>query len=150
MLQVNEGSGHMLVVAVGVHSEWGKTMALVSEAGDDQTPLQEQLTDVAAKVSKMGVLVAVVCFLALLIKWLIVNKGGDVDKINENGPLQFLLYAITITVVSIPEGLPLAVTLTLAYSMKKMMKGELSLVLPLFLCWEARVWVRTGRGLHHT
>ncbi|GLC40623.1 hypothetical protein PLESTM_001094100 [Pleodorina starrii] len=121
---VNEGSGHVLVLAVGPHSEWGKTMALVSEAGDDQTPLQEQLTDVAAKVSKMGVLVAVVCFLALLIKWLIVNKGGDVKKINDNGPLQFLLYAITITVVSIPEGLPLAVTLTLAYSMKKMMKDK--------------------------
>ena len=50
---VNEGSGHMLVLAVGVHSEWGKTMALVNEAGDDETPLQEQLTDVAAKVSKM-------------------------------------------------------------------------------------------------
>ncbi|PNW87451.1 hypothetical protein CHLRE_02g145100v5 [Chlamydomonas reinhardtii] len=121
---VNEGSGHMLVVAVGVNSEWGKTMALVSEAGDDETPLQEQLTDVAAKVSKMGVLVAVVCFLALLIKWLIVTGGGDASKINDNGPLQFLLYAITITVVSIPEGLPLAVTLTLAYSMKKMMKDN--------------------------
>ncbi|EFJ49476.1 hypothetical protein VOLCADRAFT_104340 [Volvox carteri f. nagariensis] len=121
---VNEGSGHVLIVAVGPHSEWGKTMALVSEAGDDQTPLQEQLTDVAAKVSKMGVLVAVVCFLALLIKWLIVHKGGDVKKINDNGPLQFLLYAITITVVSIPEGLPLAVTLTLAYSMKKMMRDK--------------------------
>ncbi|GIL57498.1 hypothetical protein Vafri_12720 [Volvox africanus] len=121
---VNEGSGHVLVLAVGPNSEWGKTMALVSEAGDDQTPLQEQLTDVAAKVSKMGVLVAVVCFLALLIKWLIIHKGGDVKKINDNGPLQFLLYAITITVVSIPEGLPLAVTLTLAYSMKKMMRDN--------------------------
>jgi Ca2+-transporting ATPase len=50
---VNEGSGHMLVLAVGPHSEWGKTMTLVSEAGDDETPLQEQLTDVAAKVSKL-------------------------------------------------------------------------------------------------
>ena len=37
---VNEGSGHMLVAAVGVNSEWGKTMALVAEAGDDETPLQ--------------------------------------------------------------------------------------------------------------
>ncbi|KAG2501673.1 hypothetical protein HYH03_000176 [Edaphochlamys debaryana] len=121
---VNEGSGHMLVLAVGPNSEWGKTMALVAEAGDEQTPLQEQLTDVAAKVSKAGVLVAVVVFLALLIKWLIIHKGGDASKINDNGPLQFLLYAITITVVSIPEGLPLAVTLTLAYSMKKMMKDN--------------------------
>ncbi len=46
------------------------------------------------------------------------------SQVNENGPLQFLLYAITITVVSIPEGLPLAVTLTLAYSMKKMMNDN--------------------------
>lgn len=40
---VNEGAGKMLVVAVGTDSEWGKTLALVSEAGDDMTPLQEQL-----------------------------------------------------------------------------------------------------------
>ncbi len=56
-------------------------------------------------------------------RWLIVNKGGDVKKINDNGPLQFLLYAITITVVSIPEGLPLAVTLTLAYSVRSGIPG---------------------------
>ncbi|KAL6750480.1 plasma membrane calcium-transporting ATPase [Haematococcus lacustris] len=121
---VNEGSGHMLVTAVGPNSEWGKTMALVSEAGDDMTPLQEQLAALATKISKAGVSVALVCFLALLIKWLVETGGGDKDKINENGPLQFLLYAITITVVSIPEGLPLAVTLTLAYSMKKMMRDN--------------------------
>ncbi|KAL6763493.1 plasma membrane calcium-transporting ATPase [Haematococcus lacustris] len=121
---VNEGSGHMLVTAVGPNSEWGKTMALVSEAGDDMTPLQEQLEDVATKISKAGVTVAIVCFFALLIKWLVETGGGDKDKINDNGPLQFLLYAITITVVSIPEGLPLAVTLTLAYSMKKMMRDN--------------------------
>jgi P-type Ca2+ transporter type 2C len=54
----------------------------------------------------------------------VVNRGFPLDKVNQNGPLQFLLYAITITVVSIPEGLPLAVTLTLAYSMKKMMRDN--------------------------
>lgn len=43
-------------------------MALVSEAGDDMTPLQEQLEDVATKISKFGVLVAVVCLIALIIK----------------------------------------------------------------------------------
>eukprot|EP00197_Chlamydomonas_leiostraca_P002921 CAMPEP_0202857402 /NCGR_PEP_ID=MMETSP1391-20130828/353_1 /ASSEMBLY_ACC=CAM_ASM_000867 /TAXON_ID=1034604 /ORGANISM="Chlamydomonas leiostraca, Strain SAG 11-49" /LENGTH=1154 /DNA_ID=CAMNT_0049536193 /DNA_START=185 /DNA_END=3649 /DNA_ORIENTATION=- len=121
---VNEGAGRILLVAVGPESEWGRTMALVSEAGDDMTPLQEQLKDLATKISKFGVTVAVVCFLALFIKWLVVNKGWNNDKVNDNGPLQFLLYAITITVVSIPEGLPLAVTLTLAYSMKKMMKDN--------------------------
>jgi Ca2+-transporting ATPase len=67
-MQVNEGSGHMLVTAVGLNSEWGKTMALVQSAGDDETPLQGQLTQVATHVSKMGLLVAVICFIALFVK----------------------------------------------------------------------------------
>jgi hypothetical protein len=44
--------------------------------------------------------------------------------INKNGPVQFFLYAVTIVVVAVPEGLPLAVTISLAYSMKKMMKDN--------------------------
>jgi magnesium-transporting ATPase (P-type) len=66
--QVNEGSGHMLVTAVGPNSEWGKTMLLVAEAGDDETPLQGKLTIVATQVSKMGVAVGILCFFALFIK----------------------------------------------------------------------------------
>lgn len=58
----------MLVTAVGPNSEWGKTMALVGEAGDDTTPLQEKLEDVAAAVGKVGFGVAVACFIALLVK----------------------------------------------------------------------------------
>ncbi len=50
------------------------------------------------------------------------NKGFPIQKINQNGPVQFFLYAVTIVVVAVPEGLPLAVTIALAYSMKKMMK----------------------------
>lgn len=50
------------------------------------------------------------------------NKGFPIAKINQNGPVQFFLYAVTIVVVAVPEGLPLAVTIALAYSMKKMMK----------------------------
>jgi hypothetical protein len=50
------------------------------------------------------------------------NKGFPLSKINQNGPVQFFLYAVTIVVVAVPEGLPLAVTIALAYSMKKMMK----------------------------
>jgi len=50
------------------------------------------------------------------------NRGFPLNKINHNGPVQFFLYAVTIVVVAVPEGLPLAVTIALAYSMKKMMK----------------------------
>eukprot|EP00879_Flechtneria_rotunda_P014529 GHRR01015184.1.p1 GENE.GHRR01015184.1~~GHRR01015184.1.p1 ORF type:complete len:334 (+),score=87.06 GHRR01015184.1:1208-2209(+) len=120
--QVSEGSGRLLVVAVGQQSEWGKTMALVGGAGSEDTPLQEKLADLAAAIGKIGFGVAVACFIALLIKWCVVNRGFPVSKINQNGPVQFFLYAVTIVVVAVPEGLPLAVTIALAYSMKKMMK----------------------------
>lgn len=66
--QVSEGSGKAMVVAVGVNSEWGKTLMMVSEEGDDSTPLQLKLEDVAGAVGKLGVGVAVACFLALFIK----------------------------------------------------------------------------------
>lgn len=55
-------------------------------------------------------------------RWCVINQGFPISKINENGPVQFFLYAVTIVVVAVPEGLPLAVTIALAYSMKKMMR----------------------------
>ncbi|KAG2490086.1 hypothetical protein HYH03_011392 [Edaphochlamys debaryana] len=122
--QVTEGSGHVLVVAVGVNSTWGKTMALVSEAGDDETPLQAKLTVLAAAIGYCGFAVAVCCFIAQLIQWCVKNNGFPISQINDDGPVQFFLYAITIIVVAVPEGLPLAVTISLAYSMKKMMKDN--------------------------
>ncbi len=57
-------------------------------------------------------------------RWCVINRGFPINKINDNGPIQFFLYAVTIVVVAIPEGLPLAVTMALAYSMKKMMKDN--------------------------
>jgi Ca2+-transporting ATPase len=120
--QVSEGSGRLLVVAVGEQSQWGKTMALVSSAGSEDTPLQEKLADMASAIGKVGLGVAVACFIALFIKWCVENKGFPINKINDHGPVQFFLYAVTIVVVAVPEGLPLAVTISLAYSMKKMMK----------------------------
>jgi Ca2+-transporting ATPase len=56
-------------------------------------------------------------------RWIIVNKGFPLDQFAE-GPLEFFIFAVTILVVAVPEGLPLAVTISLAYSMKKMMKDN--------------------------
>lgn len=50
-------------------------------------------------------------------RWLVENKGFPVSKI-ATGPLEFFIFAVTIVVVAVPEGLPLAVTISLAYSMK--------------------------------
>ena len=68
ILQVSEGSGKALVVAVGLNSEWGKTMTLMETAGEDSTPLQAKLEVVAAGIGKVGVGVAVSCFIAMLIQ----------------------------------------------------------------------------------
>ncbi|KAJ9507543.1 hypothetical protein QJQ45_019083, partial [Haematococcus lacustris] len=121
---VTEGNGKMLVSAVGPESEWGKIMSMVSEEGGGATPLQAKLEVVAAAVGKVGLGVAIACFIALLVKWCVENKGFPIKEINNNGPVQFFLYAITIIVVAVPEGLPLAVTISLAYSMRKMMKDN--------------------------
>jgi len=67
LLQLNEGSGSILVVAVGVNTEYGKTMSLVmTEAAS--TPLQEHLEVLAASIGKVGFVVAVICFIVLLIR----------------------------------------------------------------------------------
>jgi len=118
--QVTEGSGKILVIAVGENSEWGKTLSLVA-VESDETPLQEKLGELAAAIGKLGLLVATLSFIVLLIRWMVENKGFPISKINEEGPIQFFLFAVTIVVVAVPEGLPLAVTISLAYSMKKMM-----------------------------
>lgn len=66
-MQVTEGSGKALVLAVGTDSEWGRTMAMVcGEAGN--TPLQEALTTLAAAIGKVGLAVGVLCFVVLLIR----------------------------------------------------------------------------------
>jgi Ca2+-transporting ATPase len=113
--QVKEGSGKALVIAVGPNSEWGKTMQLMEDAGDDNTPLQDKLEVVAGIIGKIGLAVAVSCFIALMIKWMVYHKGFPIKEINHNGPVQFFIYMITIIVVAVPEGLPMAVTISLAY-----------------------------------
>lgn len=122
--QVTDGDGKMLVIAVGPVSEWGMIMEKVTGGDNEETPLQEKLGFVAAAIGKIGFAVASCAFVILLIRWLVANKGFPISKINDNGPIQFFLYAITIIVVAVPEGLPLAVTISLAYSMKKMMKDN--------------------------
>lgn len=120
--QIGEGSGRGLVLAVGPNSEWGKTMALIAKESAP-TPLQEKLGIVATAIGKIGLFVAIVCFLVLLIRWIIEQKGFPMSEF-ASGPLEFFIFAVTIVVVAVPEGLPLAVTISLAYSMSKMMKDN--------------------------
>jgi len=120
---VVEGTGYMLVTAVGEASFYGQTLDdVMGEASD--TELQVKLADLAAAIGKLGMVVAVLLFIVLTIQWLVRWKDGGYA---EHGVdiLNYFLFAVTIVVVAVPEGLPLAVTIALAYSMRKMLSDKI-------------------------
>ncbi|URE13269.1 Ca2+-ATPase N terminal autoinhibitory domain [Musa troglodytarum] len=126
--KVRDGSCKMLVTTVGMRTQWGKLMATLSEGGDDETPLQVKLNGVATIIGQIGLFFAVVTF-AVLAEGLIRHKIQDglylswsIDDALEL--LDYFAIAVTIVVVAVPEGLPLAVTLSLAFAMKKMMNDK--------------------------
>ncbi|CAN0863612.1 Calcium-transporting ATPase 4, plasma membrane-type [Linum grandiflorum] len=126
--KVQDGSGKMLVTAVGMRTEWGRLMVTLSEAGDEETPLQVKLNGVATIIGKIGLVFAMMTFLVLLGRYLLFK--ADHNQLTEwsmNDALQLLNFfaiAVTIIVVAVPEGLPLAVTLSLAFAMKKLMNDK--------------------------
>lgn len=73
---VSEGSGRVLVLAVGPHSEWGRTLALVVKEPEN-TPLQDKLWALAKVIAIIGLVTAVVCFIALLIRCAVAVQCGD-------------------------------------------------------------------------
>ncbi|MQM03489.1 hypothetical protein Taro_036272 [Colocasia esculenta] len=126
--KVQDGSCKMLVTTVGMRTQWGKLMATLSEGGDDETPLQVKLNGVATIIGKIGLFFAVVTF-AVLAQGLLSRKFQDGSYLSWTGDdalqmLEYFAVAVTIVVVAVPEGLPLAVTLSLAFAMKKMMNDK--------------------------
>eukprot|EP01087_Luapelamoeba_hula_P022590 TRINITY_DN813_c0_g1_i1.p2 TRINITY_DN813_c0_g1~~TRINITY_DN813_c0_g1_i1.p2 ORF type:complete len:988 (-),score=216.19 TRINITY_DN813_c0_g1_i1:69-3032(-) len=124
--QVMEGVGKMLVIAVGEHSESGRALALLQKGGDEQTPLQEKLEDLAEKIAHMGLVAAVAIFVILLIKFVVITyMAGHLFEWHMFSVIvKYFITSVTIVVVAVPEGLPLAVTIALAYSMLKMLKDQ--------------------------
>ena len=125
--QVIEGGGRMIVTRVGENSEWGKTIAqLVKDP--ENTPLQDKLEVVADTIGWIGLGAAVLTFIAQTGHWgydVMYNPDTSDDFFDRVQDLVgFLITSITIVVVAVPEGLPLAVTISLAYSMSKMMKDN--------------------------
>eukprot|EP00743_Colponemidia_sp_Colp-15_P000130 GILK01000149.1.p1 GENE.GILK01000149.1~~GILK01000149.1.p1 ORF type:complete len:1077 (+),score=234.49 GILK01000149.1:103-3333(+) len=140
--QVMEGTGKMLVIAVGDWSLQGKTMALL-QVEPEPTPLQLKLERIAGDIGKLGLIAACLTVLALFVRFTVMEltckshqceiegKGWRNSMINQW--IDFLIIGITVVVVAVPEGLPLAVTIALAYSVKKMLK-ENNLVRHLDAC----------------
>ncbi|KAG0466022.1 hypothetical protein HPP92_020186 [Vanilla planifolia] len=133
--KVADGYGTMLVTAVGINTEWGLLMASISEDNGEETPLQVRLNGVATLIGIVGLSVAALVLVVLMVRYFTghtENPDGSVQFIKGqtsvkdaiDGAVKILTIAVTIVVVAVPEGLPLAVTLTLAYSMRKMMADK--------------------------
>ncbi|XP_021715116.1 putative calcium-transporting ATPase 13, plasma membrane-type [Chenopodium quinoa] len=133
--KVADGYGKMLVTSVGMNTVWGELMSSASRNSDEQTPLQARLNKLTSSIGKLGLVVAFLVLVVLLVRYFTGHTkdesgrkefNGSKTNVNDvlNAIVRIVAAAVTIVVVAIPEGLPLAVTLTLAYSMKRMMADQ--------------------------
>lgn len=131
--KVLEGVGTYLVTSVGVNSSFGKVMVGLQTENED-TPLQAKLANMANWIGYLGTAAAGLLFFILLIRFLAGLSGNTKSPALKGSQfLDILIVAITIIVVAVPEGLPVAVTLALSFATKKMLK-ENNLVRHLRAC----------------
>ncbi|CAG8958661.1 hypothetical protein HYFRA_00011501 [Hymenoscyphus fraxineus] len=131
--QVTEGVGTFLVTSTGVNSSYGKTLMSLRE-DPEVTPLQSKLNTLAEYIAKLGASAGGLLFIVLFIKFLAhlpKNPGTPSEKGQDF--LNIFIVTVTIVVVAVPEGLPLAVTLALAFATTRMLK-ENNLVRHLKAC----------------
>ncbi|KAI9020969.1 PMCA-type calcium-translocating P-type ATPase [Phycomyces nitens] len=123
--KVLEGSCTYLVTAIGQNSYYGRTMmALRSEP--ETTPLQEKLNGLADMIAKLGSAAGILMLIVLLIRYFVGWKEGIPPQATTivMDIMKILIVVVTIVVVAVPEGLPLAVTLALAYATQRMLKDN--------------------------
>eukprot|EP00948_MAST-09A_sp_MAST-9A-sp1_P002901 g2901.t1 len=119
---VSEGAGVYIATAVGEESQWGQTRAkLLQDA--KLTPLQERLDEMAQYIAYIGFGAALLTFIALVIVWF-VRPDIQADHTASQYFIDAVIICVTIIVVAIPEGLPLAVTISLAYSSSQMARDQ--------------------------
>ena len=142
---LKQGQGWMLVLAVGKYSEKGKIQLQIiqnQEADDAKTPLELKLEDIAEDIGWFGVGSAVLTLLVLFLNFglefmdedtgIAKTEGEEEDSVSAR-VMKIILLCIAIVVVAIPEGMPLAVTLSLAFAVKRMM-NEHCLVRKMHAC----------------
>jgi magnesium-transporting ATPase (P-type) len=117
------GSGQIVAIAVGKDSQWGIIKSHL-EKEQEHTPLQEKLDDMAAKIGYVGMAAAAATFVAMMMIKLVVKPDYLANVSIFNHALDAFIIGVTIVVVAVPEGLPLAVTISLAFSTKKMLADQ--------------------------
>ncbi len=119
--KVMEGHGVMKVLAVGDNTENGKVFEAAQIDDSVKTPLNEQLDGLGKLISKISYSLGIIIVVGRLIMYFV--NVPHFDLLPFLGYLlQSLMIAVTLVVVAVPEGLPMAVTLSLAYSMRRMLK----------------------------
>ncbi|KAJ7104244.1 calcium-transporting ATPase [Mycena belliarum] len=120
--KVLEGVGKYVVVAVGTKSFNGRIM-MALRGDPDNTPLQIKLNALAELIAKIGSAAGLILFISLLIRFFVQLGTGDPVRTASQKGIAFvniLIISVTLIVVAVPEGLPLAVTLALAFATKRM------------------------------
>ena len=132
---VMNGRGEFVVTAVGDATEIGKVAKKSTEQTSVQTPLHVQLDKLAKMISKVGSVVSVAAFFIFLIHDILTNPawGGKDYFYMAEIVLKYFMMAVTLIVMAVPEGLPMAITLSLALNMRRMLKSN-NLVRKLHAC----------------
>ena len=132
---VMNGRGEFAVTAVGDATEIGKVAKKSTEQTSVETPLHMQLDKLAKMISKVGSVVSVAAFFIFLIHDILTNPawGGKDYFYMAEIVLKYFMMAVTLIVMAVPEGLPMAITLSLALNMRRMLKSN-NLVRKLHAC----------------
>ena len=132
---VMNGRGEFVVTAVGDATEIGKVAKKSTEQTLVETPLHMQLDKLAKMISKVGSVVSVAAFFIFLIHDILTNPawGGKDYFYMAEIVLKYFMMAVTLIVMAVPEGLPMAITLSLALNMRRMLKSN-NLVRKLHAC----------------
>lgn len=123
---VENGDGYMVVIAVGPNTQTGLVFAHMADqdSEEEKTPLEEKLQYLAKIITYVGMVGALLTFIVLLIRWIVDIAGIKWEWSYLSELVQHFIVAVTIFVCAVPEGLPLAVTISLSYSMSRMMEDN--------------------------
>lgn len=123
---VMTGTGHYVVTAVGDQTEIGHVARQAMELTGVKTPLNQQLNRLAKQISKVGSFVSIAAFVLFLGHDILTNEVWHTDDYVSmlSIVLKYFMMAVTLIVMAVPEGLPMAVTLALALNMRRMLKSN--------------------------
>ena len=132
---IKQGKGDMIIICIGEASAIGRIKKTITDNSDDETPLQRKLHKIAEDIGKFGLICAIFTTVVMVIRAFITYSESNEGWTATHTKLivQAFLIGITVLVVAIPEGLPLAVTLSLAFSIRKMLDDK-NLVRKLHAC----------------